>query len=446
MKVHSNTIIECLNDECGFFMADYKNRPILTNSCWSLKERKTRNITIIGGTYNHNCTKQAHSVPIEEYPMVECESLKQGYALSHPVYLMEFYGVENFNLKNVLFKNQRTYTFTMGNFKNVNIEDSIIDMAEHVHPSNQDGFHFFGPGQFLTMKNLRGCTGDDFINLAPDEMDDVSSITDVLIDGVFFDDVCQGIRMLSHKDGLLDRVTVRNITGTYRTFAFDIIPFYEGTDFGNVGDLFFENIDLRQLDATYHYTPLHFFGVGGNIKSLTLKNVRFHSPVRNSCVFDVGRPFFYRPDSLTEEECKKYCVNKNDFKPKDWMPEGKTPVFQNLIIDGLTITSDEKADDTQIIELRHRIDNAVIKNVNVFRSESAQKSGHLIKLFRGAKVKNLIIEDVFAEKLGSVFSAEEESFVDLLRADNITLKNGEKLFDVDKARIKTMLESFVNML
>ena len=31
LKVHSNTVIECINDDCGFFMADHTNRPILTN-------------------------------------------------------------------------------------------------------------------------------------------------------------------------------------------------------------------------------------------------------------------------------------------------------------------------------------------------------------------------------------------------------------------------------
>lgn len=446
LKVHSNTIIECVNDDCGFFMADHTNRPLLTNADWNLKKRENKNITILGGTYNHNCTKQAHDVPASEYPNPHTDTPTAEYELIHRVYLMEFYGVENFYLKNVTFKNQRTYTFTMGNFKNVKIEDSSIDMAEHVHPSNQDGYHFFGPGQFLTMKNLRGCTGDDFINLAPDEMDGESPITDVLIDGIFFDDVCQGIRMLSLKNGLLDRITVRNVTGTYRTFGFSIIPFVTGETFGNVGDLYFENINLRQINETYHYTPMQFFGAGGNIKSLTLKNVRFHSPVRNSVMFDIGRPFFYKPDELTDEEIERYSIDLSQYPVKDWMPETARPTFETFIIDGLTITNDESADDTEIIELRHNFNNVIIKNVQVFRDDNASTSGNLIKMALGAKVKNLIIEDVFAEKLNSILYADENHSIDVLRADNITLKNGNEVFSIDKADIKVQLNSSINKI
>ena len=35
LKVHSNTVIECTGRDCGFYMADFSNRPMLTNSDWS---------------------------------------------------------------------------------------------------------------------------------------------------------------------------------------------------------------------------------------------------------------------------------------------------------------------------------------------------------------------------------------------------------------------------
>ena len=73
LKVHSNTVIECTGRDCGFYMADFSNRPMLTNSDWSYQEILNCNITILGGTYNHNCTHQAHHVSTEEYPNPEGE-------------------------------------------------------------------------------------------------------------------------------------------------------------------------------------------------------------------------------------------------------------------------------------------------------------------------------------------------------------------------------------
>ena len=77
-----------------------------------------------------------------------------------------------------------------------------------------------GAGQFLTLRNIKGRAGDDFIALGPDEHDLVSSITDVLIDGVHLENADQAIRMLSRAKGRLDRVTVKNVTGTYRSYGF----------------------------------------------------------------------------------------------------------------------------------------------------------------------------------------------------------------------------------
>ena len=67
--MYSNTIIECPNTSCGFFMADNINRPLFVNADWDVNEIKNKDITFIGGTYNHNCTKQLHHVPCSEFPL-----------------------------------------------------------------------------------------------------------------------------------------------------------------------------------------------------------------------------------------------------------------------------------------------------------------------------------------------------------------------------------------
>lgn len=441
LKLYSNTVIECLNCDCGFFMADYANRPILSNYNWSFDNIVTRNVTLIGGTYNHNCTKQAHHLPSDEFPFPESER-ENLYASAHGIFLMELYGMENLVLEGVTFKNQRTYAFCLGCFQNVRIENCTIDMAEHVHPSNQDGLHFFGPGRFLTMRNLRGCTGDDFINLAPDEADGISDITDVLIDGVFFDDVCQGIRMLSRKDGKLDRVVIRNVTGTYRTFAFSIQPFVRGETFGHYGDIFIENVNLTQKETYYHYTPLSFMELGGNVENFTLKNVRFASPDRNTLFIDLGRAFFYRPKEMTAEEVEKYQIYDQEDLSEHiyWMPEKARPVIKNFTLDDVIFYSDEKTDDCDYISLKHRIENLMIRNIKLFRTSEVKVSGAFLKMSEESNIGNLFLENVYAERIGSVLCGEEGHSIDFLRADNVILKDGRKIFDTDQVEIKRTIK------
>ncbi len=436
LRIHSDTTIECINSDCGFFMADYANRPILSNYHWNFDIIYTRNIKLIGGTYNHNCTKQVHHLPAEEFPFPESDR-ENLYAANHGIFLMELYGVENLCLDGVVFKNQRTYAFCLGNFKNVIMENCSINMEEHVHPSNQDGLHFFGPGRFLTIRNLRGNTGDDFINLAPDEADGISDITDVLIDGVYFDEVCQGIRMLSRKKGRLDRVTIRNVTGTYRTFAFSIMPFVRGETFGSYGDILIENVNLTQLEATYHYTPLSFMELGGNVECFTLKNVRFKNPARNNLFLDLGRPFFYRPKELTPAEIEKYQVyDAEDLSEgNDWMPENKRPVIKNFTMDDVIFTSGQNTDDMDYISLKYNIENLMIRNIKLFRDETAKASGSFIKFSSEGKVGNLFLENIYAEKIESIVSGAKDHKIRFLRADNVIIKDGKKAFDTDKAEV-----------
>jgi hypothetical protein len=61
INIHSNTTIECLNKDCGFFLADQSNCSVITNADWNFKEIKNRNINLLGGTYNHNCKNQLGS-------------------------------------------------------------------------------------------------------------------------------------------------------------------------------------------------------------------------------------------------------------------------------------------------------------------------------------------------------------------------------------------------
>ena len=233
LRVHSNTTIECLSKDCGFYLADDSNCAVVTNADWQMYHLDTRNVTLIGGTYNHNCLHQLHH--LREKP-----GMRPGTPFSDMqcVFAMEFYGVENLLVRDVIIRNQRTYAFMCACFKKVTIENVWLDLIDYMPRNNQDGFHFWGPGQFLTVRNVGGRVGDDFMNIGPDEHDMKSSITDVLVDGVFLDDADQAIRLLTRDQGRLDRVTIRNVTGVYHGLCFYINPWFTDGHFGNFGSLF----------------------------------------------------------------------------------------------------------------------------------------------------------------------------------------------------------------
>jgi len=94
LRVYSNTTIECLSRDCGFYQMDNSNQAIITNYNWDLYEIKTRNVVLQGGTYNQNCLHQVHDLPPEETldPRETQKVLLSGG--QHWIFGLEFYGIE----------------------------------------------------------------------------------------------------------------------------------------------------------------------------------------------------------------------------------------------------------------------------------------------------------------------------------------------------------------
>lgn len=391
LELSSNTTIECLSHDCGFFQKAGANRAVLTNKIWNMCERNTRNITLIGGTYNQDCKNQAHDVPADKAlikPGKHNDRQNDMPEGSHWVYGVEFYGVENFLMRDVIVRDFRTFAVMIGGFKNVTIENVWLDLPGHTDAQNQDGFHFWGPGQYLTVKNTGGRVGDDFMNIGPDECDGVSSISDVIVDGVFLEYADQAIRMLTYGTGSLDRVTVRNVSGTYRSFGFYINCWFPGDTYGDFRNIFIENVDLRQEEPNYHYRAPMLFSVGGNIESLTMKNIRHHMPSDNRTLFELGIPF--------------YDLNWS-------FPDDNLPKMKNIIIEDLTIIEEgESGAGNEYIQVYLPIDNLLLRDVYIMK-ENAPKNGRLLTFKKKGGIKRLIMNDIFAFGMEKLIDEEEKA-------------------------------------
>jgi hypothetical protein len=387
LEVYANTTIECLNADCGFFQKDNSNCAIVTNANWNITERTVKNITLQGGTYNQNCAHQAHDVPVTE----ETRPFNS-YGDIRGVVALEFYGVENVLLRDVIIVDFRTYAFMTANFLHMTLERVWLELPGRMQAQNQDGFHFWGPGQFLTIRDCGGKVGDDIMNIGPDEGDGVSSITDVLVDGLFLDDADQSIRILSRGTGLVDRVTIRNVQGTYRSFGFYIDAWYPGNTAGNFGDIFIENVNLTHTAPSYDYRPPMLFSVGGDIRCLTLKNIHHEYPIDNRAIGEFGLPFYATtPDTIAD-----YLY-----------PSGGKPVIQNLIIDGLTVLENEQSEGMEQLRVFGEVENLVLKNVLSVKDKGVSRSGNVLKVYPCGHVDNAIVSDVFSVGATKVIDGEE---------------------------------------
>ena len=298
LRLHSNTTIECLNKDCGFFLKDNSNCAVVENNDIDYVTIQNKNITLLGGTYNHNFRGQLHHVKSPDDKHIFGGQKNENQIVW--VIAMQFIGIENLLMRDITIRNQRTFTMLASNFKYVTIENVIIDLPDKAYGENQDGLHFWGPGQFLTIKNISGDAGDDFIALAPDEHDGASSITDVLIDNVMLDHADQAIRLLSQNKGRLDRVIIRNVTGVYRSFGFYINSWVSGKTCGNFGNIQFENIDLRPEAPNYTYRTPFLFQVGGHIEHLTFRNIHDHYSEHQRVLFEFSSPFY----TWKQDECR----------------------------------------------------------------------------------------------------------------------------------------------
>ena len=399
LHVHSNTTIECLTPDCGFFQKAQTNRAIVSNANWDRYSLKDRNIALIGGTYNQDCRNQAHEVRWEDdaphrLPTQDLQNDRKWGSgdIQHMidnrwVFGLEFYGVENLLVRDVIVRDFRTFALTVGGFRNVLCENVWLDLPNRMHAQNQDGFHFWGPGRFLTVRNVGGRVGDDFMNIGPDEIDGVSDISDVLVDGVLLDDADQGIRMLSTGTGRLDRVTVRNVSGTYRSFGFLLNPWFTKGTYGNFGNIFFENIDLRQTAPNFDYRPPFLFCIGGNVECMTFKNIRHHHPCDSRTLFEIGVPFYV---------------------PGIALPDGSMPRMKTIIVDGLTVIEEsDAAAGTEYIQVRGEVERLMVNNATVLRAPGLDPAGTLLAVKDDGKIGTLHLSHVHVEGLEALVVNEE---------------------------------------
>ncbi len=387
--VHSNTTIECLNKACGFYLADDSNCPLIINANPSAQEIIDRNVTLIGGTYNHNCLHQAHHLP-EDVHYSQADLL---------VVALSFLGVENLLVRDVTIRNQRTFAFLITNWQKVTMENICLELPDFIHGGNQDGIHILGPGRFLILKNIQGSTGDDFIAINADEeflgeknffhpCASIGPITDVVVDTILVNDAAQILRVLSRKS-MVDRIIVRNVSGNYRSFGFYLSAWdYLSKGYaGNFGSLLFENINVRQTKADYTYTEPFLFRISGNHRCLILKNIYYLDPADDRYLIHVE--------------------GESDIKDI-----GTTPAeVDSLLIDGLHIDDNSKTPQSRpYLMVKGHVRHMIVRNTEIFNREF-KKTIFLATEGEYARIDQLFLYNVALENIGQLINDQEEKII-----------------------------------
>ncbi len=393
LTIWPNTTIECINQSCGFFLKDDSNCAIIRNAhadFYAEPEKRDKNISLIGGTWNHNAKGQKHDVPC---PADELDIYKERNADYMPtkwVMAFELYGVENLLMKDMTIMNQRTFTALIANFRFVDVENVNIILNDYMHANNQDGFHFFGPGEFLNISNITGTSGDDFIAIAPDERDGESSITDVMINGVHLNNADQGIRLLCKGKGVLDRVLIKNVTGTFKGFGFIINPWFEGSG-GNYKNIVIDTVDLHCTSIEYDYMKPFIFKLGGNIENLVLKNIHYHGDEPH------------------------YVLTCGGHYMRDKVSDANNPTnIDTLTIEDLYIHNDKNSH--VYFDISDNIRNFILKNTVL---TDVMPGSALFKLNENAKVENMIIDDMIILGKNKIFYPASKEKINNLTINNL---------------------------
>jgi hypothetical protein len=349
LKIHSNTTIECIGSGSGFFLADHSDQPIIRNSDPSATERKNRNLTFLGGTYNGNSANQTFSGNFAKLPPGRNWTV-----------VFALYGVEQVTMRDITIMDMTIFAAHFANWRHVTCENIFIHLSQKPQPP-QCGLQFQGPGQFLSLRNIHGNPGDDIIALNADDYHSdwnkqgdftgndfygpnvsFGPISDVDIDGVFIDGGHNGIRILS-RASRVDRVSIRNVQGTFTKFGFFISPAWRPG--GNLGNITFENIDLRPLQPDFGPLPFVFL-IQGNIEQLTLRNIHSHQPI--------------------------------DSRPVVWVqPSSDIGVLR---VDGMSVyQNNPRSAQTPLIQVDGHVGLLSVNDVTLFRPKEMPIAGSLVR-------------------------------------------------------------------
>jgi len=312
LDVYGHTTIECTAGG-GLYLKDDSDRAIIRNAHRSRKNVTDEHIAIRGCFLNGNRNGQRLTAGRDFAARQEPDgTFKSG---------LQFLGANYVSVQDVTIWNARSFGAWFSNAKYIDIRNVIVDTdippfdetlsaAEQRNfldrvRSNDDGLHFNGPIQYLTIDGVKLRTEDDGIGLNANDWSRVDDMTlenkmgpyvgqgpivDVTVRNVLFMDSLQGIRLVSSNQRI-DRIVIENVSGTVRGRMavvsanlgkpphignFGFVSFshvsVQPAKFAKMSEIYSELMDEKYGDLGEEF-EMALFSVNSPIENLTLDHV-----------------------------------------------------------------------------------------------------------------------------------------------------------------------------
>ena len=256
LVLHSNVTLYALQN-CGAFLSNYCDVPIVSNDLNT--NYSSKNITLIGGTWNCNGTSQnRYQKHIDTGGMPDI-------ATGFYVMGMWFAGVSNLVVRDIEIVQPMVDAFYLNDSRDVKIDGMFVNYLYAESSFGGGGLHFFGNVQDVNVNNFKGNAPDDNITFDANSNqayyltntfanpDKLCIQSNILIDGVTtfkggpFWTRCQVLNFQNQNDfndfneySTISDVTIRNVHSTDATVLF------RGAIYGGC-NFVFENFNVQYV-------------------------------------------------------------------------------------------------------------------------------------------------------------------------------------------------------
>lgn len=241
-------------------LAPFSNCSMLANRD---PKNGNKNISVTGGIWDNDNMRQYPAVWLEQH-------IGKDYAVDSKIpkgakkpekydgFLMDFRKVDGFTMRSLTLRNPTTFGFRGERVINFTIDDITFDYSTF-NPIRacQDGVHFDGGSRFGRVSNLKGACWDDLLAFNSNDTDHTDAegepISDITVDGIYSEGCHSAVRLLS-TGGDVRNITLRNIHGTFYSYAVGLTHFFSWT---NRPRGRFDNIAIENCSVAKCVQPKH---------------------------------------------------------------------------------------------------------------------------------------------------------------------------------------------
>jgi len=380
LNVYGNTTIEAINGG-GFKLKAASNRSILRNANRTTSTVTNKHITLRGLYLDGNGTAQTSGVTEADATTMTC---------------LDFSGVQDFMVRDCTLYNSKAYGALINNATYVHIDNCTV-AAVGTGTANQDGIHFCGNCQYITVANCKIWDYDDGLAFNADDGNTGpyvanGPITDVNVSNIQFTNALLGIRMLSDSNAI-DRVVVNGVTGSIKNYL-AVLDYFTFATHGAFGSVTIGNVDVTiqaSVSSGAGGSSAALMNFNGAFDNLRLSNIRVRNPI--------------------------------DTRPLLWF-HSNTDIKQ-FELDGFSIYDTNSAATGAVpIFLEGRLRRCVGRGWNWYRDAALTAATRMVQ-FSGSssKIDALVLDQVFANNVSTLID-QAAGILTFVQATNIRHDNG----------------------